>query len=348
MGISAPTPDGQYSLINKNKMEVRLATYGACVTSLKVPDREGNISDVALGYDSVESYKSALKKPYFGAVVGRYAGRIAKGEFTLDGIAYTLKQNREPNHMHGGVIGFDKVLWSAKNIPHGVQFDYLSPDGEEGYPGNLKVTVIYSLTDKNELIIDYQAITDKATPLNLSNHTYFNLEGEGSATVLDHDLIINADKILAINATSIPTGELIAVKNTPFDFQKAKKVGRDINEKNEQLTNGSGYDHCYVLHKREANAPELAATLFDKKSGRKLQVFTDQPGLQFYTANFLNGTLIGKSGRPYNARSALCLETQHFPDSPNQKQFPNTILRPGEVFKSRTIYQFSTSESINN
>ena len=325
-------------------MEVRLASYGARITSINVADRNGAMADVVLGFDTVESYRSSIKKPYLGATLGRYAGRIADGRFNLDGIEHVLAQNSSPNHNHGGSTGFDQVVWDAKQIRNGVQFNYTSPDGEEGYPGTLKARVTYTLTDANELILDYQATTDRATPVNLSNHTYFNLAGEGSGTVLDHELMIDAEEVLVIGKTSVPTGKITSVEGTPFDFRHPKAVGRDINQPNEQLANGSGYDHTFVLNpKKEVKKP--AAALYEKTSGRKLVVFTDQPGLQLYTANFLDGSLNGKSGKPYLKRSSLCLETQHFPDSPNQPRFPNTILRTGETYQTRTIYQFSVSDS---
>jgi len=335
-------PDAQFKLKNTHGMEVRLASYGARIISIKVPDRNGTMTDVVLGFNIVEPYRTSVKKPYLGATLGRYAGRIANGRFTLDGVEHVLAKNSVPNHNHGGVTGFDKVVWDAKQFRNGVQFDYTSPDGEEGYPGTLKARVTYTLTDANELIIDYRATTDRATPVNLSNHTYFNLAGEGSDTVLNHELMIDAEEMLAIEKTSVPTGKIASVAGTPFDFRMSKPVGRDIDQTNEQLANGSGYDHTFVLNpKKEVKKP--AATLYEKTSGRKMQVFTDQPGLQLYTANFLDGSLNGKSGKPYLKRSSLCLETQHFPDSPNQSRFPNTILRPGETYQTRTIYQFSVS-----
>ena len=338
-------PDAQFNLKNANGMEVRLASYGARITSIKVPDRNGAMADVVLGFNTVEPYRSSVKKPYLGATLGRYAGRIADGRFNLDGVENVLAKNNSPNHNHGGATGFDKVVWNAKQLRNDVQFDYSSPDGEEGYPGTLKARVTYTLTDANELIIDYRATTDRATPVNLSNHTYFNLAGEGSDTVLDHELMIDAEEMLAINKTSVPTGKIASVGGTPFDFRMSKPVGRDINQTNEQLANGSGYDHTFVLNpKKEIKKP--VATLYEKTSRRKLQVFTDQPGLQLYTANFLDGSLNGKSGKPYLKRGSLCLETQHFPDSPNQAKFPNTILRPGETYQTRTIYQFSVIDSV--
>ncbi|MBJ7256238.1 MAG: galactose mutarotase [Akkermansiaceae bacterium] len=339
-----PDPNAQFTLKNANGMEVRLAAYGARITALKVPDRAGTLADVVLGYDAVDSYRTAEKKPYLGVTLGRYAGRIASGKFTLDGVTHQLAKNNGPNHNHGGTIGFDKVLWDATQTAKSVRFCHLSPDGEEGYPGNLDASVTYTLTEQNELIIDYQATTDRATPVNLSNHSYFNLAGEGSESVLDHELVIHADRMLLIDETSIPTGDLAPVADTPFDFSKSKTVGRDIDQKNEQLTRGSGYDHTYVLNKTPGPPLQLAATLSEKTSGRIMKVFTEEPGIQLYTANFLNGSLTGKSGRPYAKRCALCLETQHFPDSPNRPDFPSTILKPGQTYQTRTIYQFFVND----
>ena len=341
-------PNAQFTLKNANGMEVRLAAYGARITALKVPDRVGVSADVVLGHDAVDSYRTSEKKPYLGVTLGRYAGRIANGNFTLDGVTHELAKNNGPNHNHGGLIGFDKVLWNATPAPDHVRFDYRSPAGEEGYPGNLDVSVTYTLTGENELIIDYYATTDRATPVNLSNHSYFNLAGEGTESVLDHELVIHADRMLPIDATSVPTGEIVPVANTPFDFRQPKRVGQEIDQHNEQLTYGSGYDHTFVINKKTGAPLQLAATLYEKTSGRMMKVFTEEPGLQLYTANFLNGSLIGKSGRPYVKRGALCLETQHFPDSPNQPEFPDTILRPGQFYKTRTIYQFSVSDRIGD
>jgi aldose 1-epimerase len=341
-------PNAQFTLNNAGGMEVRLAAYGARITTLKVLDRAGVSADVVLGHDAVDSYRTSEKKPYLGVTLGRYAGRIANGSFTLDGVTHELAKNNGPNHNHGGLIGFDKVLWNATPAPDHVRFDYRSPAGEEGYPGNLDVSVTYTLTGENKLIIDYHATTDRATPVNLSNHSYFNLAGEGTESVLDHELVIHADRMLPIDATSVPTGEIVPVANTPFDFRQPKRVGQEIDQHNEQLTYGSGYDHTFVINKKTGAPLQLAATLYEKTSGRMMKVFTEEPGLQLYTANFLNGSLIGKSGRPYVKRGALCLETQHFPDSPNQPEFPDTILRPGQFYKTRTIYQFSVSDRIGD
>jgi len=327
----------QYTLRNDNGMEVMLASYGARITAIKVPDREGQFADVVLGYDDIESYKTAHKKPYFGSVLGRYAGRISGATFTLDGVQHSLNANNGPNHLHGGALGFDKQEWDAAPVENGIRFSKTSPHGEENYPGALQVSVTYTLTKTNELIIDYSATTDRACPVNLSNHAYFNLAGEGAPTVLNHELTIAAENILELDPTSVPTGKKLQVAGTPFDFRKAKPVGRDIKSDHGQLKIGNGYDHTFVL-----NQQETAAELYDPESGRRMEVITTEPSIQLYTANFLDGSLKGKSGRPYEQRSALCLETQHFPDSPNQPDFPNTILRPGEEYASQTIYRFST------
>ncbi len=340
VSVSEFSDDGQYTLKNKAGMEVRLATYGARITSINVPDRDGNFADVVQGYDAIESYQTAGKKPYFGVTVGRYGNRIAKGRFSIDGTEYQLPCNNGLNHLHGGIVGFDKVVWQAETIKNGVRFAYLSKDGEEGYPGNLDVTVTYTLTESNELKIEYYATTDQPSPVNLTNHSYFNLAGESAPTVLDQELMINADTFVSIDSTSIPLGPLAPVKDTPFDFRQPKPIGRDIDRKDEQLANGQGYDHNFVLNKTGKEL-SLAATLYDPASGRFMEVLTQEPGIQFYSGNFLDGTLVGKSGRAYARRSAICLEAQHFPDSPNQPSFPNTILRPGKVYESQTIYRFS-------
>jgi len=339
--VSEFSGDGQYTLKNQSGMEVRVASYGARVTSIKVPDRAGEFADVVLGYDAVESYKAAAKKPYLGSIVGRYGNRIAEGRFTIDGKEYQLARNNDPNHLHGGVVGFDKVEWESEPVKNGVRFSYLSKDGEEGYPGNLNVTVTYTLTDDNGLEIDYSAMTDKPTPINLTNHSYFNLAGEGTPSILDHELMIHADAYLPIDSTSIPLGSIDPVKDTPFDFRKPKRIGKDIGQEDEQLAHGLGYDHNFVLN-RKGKELSLAATLFDPASGRFMEVLTEEPGLQCYTGNFLDGTLDGKSGRAYEHRSGICLEAQHFPDSPNRPAFPCTILRPGAVYKTRTVFRFTT------
>jgi aldose 1-epimerase len=332
---------GQFELKNAQGMTVRLAAYGARVTAIVVPDRDGKLADVVLGHHDVGSYQTSVKKPYLGVTLGRYAGRIAGGRFTLDGKEYPLTRNSGPNHGHGGLIGFDKVTWAAQRTADGVRFSYRAADGEEGYPGNLEVSVGYTLTSDNALVIDYRATTDKPTPVNLSHHSYFNLSGEGSETVLDHHLMVAADATLLIDEHSIPTGHLAPVAGTAFDFRKPRRIGERIDDQDQQLIFGKGYDHTFVLRQALAEQPTLAATLYDPTSGRLLTVLTQEPGLQVYTSNFLDGSLMGKSGRPYAKRSAICLEAQHFPDSPNKTHFPRTILRPGEVYQRRTLYQFS-------
>jgi aldose 1-epimerase len=335
-----------YTLENKNGAKVQITNFGAIVTSIVVPDRDGNLGDVALGYDSVEGYINAVDKPYFGAVVGRYGNRIANGEFTLDGKTYSLATNNGPNHLHGGVIGFDKVVWdavpTAVNGKPALKMTYLAKDGEEGYPGNLNVAVTYQWTDENELIVRYEATTDKATPINLTQHTYFNLAGEGNGNILDHELTLFASKFTPVDSTLIPTGELRDVEGTPFDFRKAKTIGRDIEVDDEQLEFGMGYDHNFVIdHSGEPEAMQLAARVSEPTSGRVMEVRTTEPGIQFYCGNFLDGRLKGKSGKPYVHRGGFCLETQHFPDSPNQPTFPSAILKPGEAYDTTTVFRFS-------
>jgi aldose 1-epimerase len=334
-----------YVLRNNFGTEVKITNFGATITSIKVVDRDGKFDDIALGYDRAEDYMNAVDKPYFGSIVGRYGNRIAKGRFSLDGKTYSLATNNGPNHLHGGIIGFDKVVWEATPLKGdeftGVTLTYLAKDREEGYPGNLDIKVTYKLTTENELVIEYDATTDKATPVNLTNHTYFNLAGEGNGTILDHELMINADHYTPVGETLIPTGKIESVKGTPFDFTRPKTIVRDINQDNEQLTFGGGYDHNFVLNK-ETEKMTLAATVYEPKSGRFIEVLTEEPGIQFYCGNFLDGRLVGKSGKPYIHRSGFCLETQHYPDSPNQPNFPNTILRPSEVYRTKTIYRFST------
>ncbi len=331
----------EYTLKNNNGMVVKVTNYGATITSIQVPDRDGNFADVALGYDSVEGYINAIDRPYFGCVAGRYANRIAKGKFTLDGVDYELATNNGENHLHGGNMGFDKVVWAARVIENGVELTYLAKDGEEGYPGNLQITVIYTLTDDNEIVMNYKAVTDKATPINLTNHTYFNLAGEGSGTITDHVLRINASRFTPVDDGLIPTGELRQVDGTPFDFREPKAISQDLNADNEQLKIGKGYDHNWVLG-REGDGLEVAAVLYDPNSGRVLEVITEEPAIQFYGGNFLDGRLTGKSGKAYNHRNGMCLETQHNPDSPNRPEWPSSILRPGEEYNTTTVYKFST------
>ncbi len=335
-------PDGaviyQYTLANAKGLKAKVITYGAILTELDVPDRNGKMGDVVLGFDNLDQYLKG--DPFFGATVGRVANRIAKGRFTLDGHAYTLATNDGPNHLHGGIKGFDKVVWKAavlrrKNAA-AVRFTYTSPDGEEGYPGTLKVTVIYSLTDDNELRLDYKATTDKATPVNLTNHSYWNLACGGD--ILDNEVMINAARYTPVDATLIPTGELAPVKGTVMDFTTLHPIRDRIGE----LTNKpSGYDHNYCLNGGGGKLA-LAAQVYEPKSGREMDVLTTEPGIQFYTGNFLDGTLTGKYGITYQQHAALCLECDHYPDSINHPAFPNTVLRPGETYKQTTIYKFST------
>ena len=333
-----------YTLENKVGTTVKVTNYGATITSITTADRKGGMADIVLGYNDVSGYMNAVDKPYFGSIVGRYGNRIAKGKFTIDGKDYKLATNNGENHLHGGVIGFDKVVWDAKVTgTSSIAFHYLAKDGEEGYPGNLDINVTYTLTDANELKIDYIATTDKKTPVNLTNHTYFNLKGEGDGTILDHELMINAKGFTPVDSGLIPTGEIAPVTGTPFDFTTAKAIGRDLGEKDQQLEYGLGYDHNWVLDKGDKQGQmTLAATLYEPSTGRLMEVFTQEPGLQFYCGNFLAGNLKGKSGKTYVHRGGLCLETQHYPDSPNQPTFPNTILTPGEAYKTTTIYKFST------
>ncbi len=341
------SPDGYpvdlYTMTNSRGVEVRAINYGGIILSLRVPDKAGKLADVVLGYDSLEQYFE--NKPYFGAIIGRYGNRIANGQFTLDGATYHLPKNNGPNSLHGGLKGFNKVLWHARSFENapavGVVFTYTSKNGEEGFPGNLKTEVTYTLTDENELQLDYEATTDKATPLNLTHHSYFNLAGEGSGDVLNHELLLNADRFAVIDSTQIPTGELRLVKGTPLDFTKPATIGARINDSYEQIVTAKGYDHNFVLN-RKGSGLEMAARVREPKTGRVMEVYTTEPGIQLYTGNFLEGSGLGKQGHVYGKYDALCLETQHFPDSPNHPDFPSTILRPGQTYRSRTVYRFST------
>jgi len=330
-----------YTLRNSKGVEAKITNYGGIVVSLKVPDRNGKFDDVVLGFNDLESYLTK-NDPYMGALIGRYGNRIAKGRFTLNSVEYKLAVNNGENHLHGGIKGFDKVIWTGHEMktPAGpaVVLTYLSKDNEEGYPGNLNVRVVYTLTNKNELKIDYSATTDKDTVTNLTHHSYFNLAGEGNGDILSHVVTINANRFVPTDAGSIPTGELKSVAGTPFDFLKAKAIGARINQDDEQLKFGNGYDHTWVINGR---GMRLAATAYEATSGRVMQVWTTEPGMQFYTGNFLNGTLTGKSGKVYVRRTGFCFETQHYPDSPNQPSFPTTTLKKGQTLKSTTIYRFS-------
>ncbi len=336
-----------YTLKNSQGMVIKVTNYGAIITSIIVPDKNGKLDDVALGYHHLESYINAVDRPYFGAVVGRYGNRIANGAFTIDGQKYELAINNKPNSLHGGIVGFDKVVWDAKldEANNAITLSYLAKDKEEGYPGNLDVKVTYKLTNDNKIEVTYDATTDKATPVNLTQHTYFNLKGEGNGTILDHELMINADQFTPVGATLIPTGQLANVEGTPFDFRKAKPIGRDISQEHEQLTFGGGFDHNWVLKKPvQPGQMQLAAEVYEPSSGRVLTVTTTEPGVQFYCGNFLDGRLKGKSGKPYVNRGGFCLETQHYPDSPNQPNFPNTILKPGEKYHTTTTFAFSVKK----
>jgi aldose 1-epimerase len=341
-------PDGRtvevFTLTNPRGLEVRAIGLGAIIVSLRAPDRAGKLDDVVLGFDSLDGYLG--DHPYFGAVVGRYGNRIAKGLFTLDGQAYRLATNHGPNHLHGGVKGFGRLLWSGESFQKGddvgVVFTLESPDGDEGYPGTLKTRVTYTLTPRDELLVDYLATSDKPTHVNLTQHSYFNLGGPSAANILDHELTIDADRFTPVDASLIPIGVLAPVGGTPFDFRKATAIGARIDADHEQIRIGRGYDHNYVLN-RKGSGPSRAARLTHPGSGRVLEVSTTEPGLQFYSGNFLDGTLKGKAGRPYPHRAGLCLETQHYPDSPNRPEFPSTVLRPGQEYRSRTIFAFSVA-----
>jgi aldose 1-epimerase len=339
-------PDGKavelYTLRNRHGMEARIATYGGIVTSLTAPDRAGDYADVVLGYDTLSGY---LKdSPYFGALIGRYGNRIAHGKFTLDGKAYTLAINNPPNSLHGGKVGFDKVVWTVKKAQVGTRgpeltLQYLSRDGEEGYPGNLSVTAVYTLTEDNALRLEYRATTDQDTVANLTQHSYFNLRGQGD--ILGHVVQINADRFTPVDSTLIPSGELQSVEGTPFDFRKPTPIGARIGNADAQLRSGKGYDHNWVL-KGASSTVHLNATVYEPTTGRVLEVLSDQPGLQFYSGNFLDGSLTGKGGWRYEFRDGFCMEPQHFPDSPNHPDFPSTVLKSGDTYHSTIIYRLKS------
>lgn len=338
------TPDGKlvdaYTMRNRNHVAVQVITWGATVTNFGSPDKDGKFADIVLGFDSLPGYLN--NTPYFGVVVGRYGNRIARGKFTLNGKTYTLAINNAPNHLHGGIKGFDKVLWTGEPVQTdtavGVTLTYVSPDGEEGYPGTLLAKVTYTLNDRNELAIDYQATTDRATPVNLTNHTYWNLRGDGNGDILSHMLTIDADSMTPVDSTLIPTGQITPVAGTPFDFTTPTAIGARIDADDQQIRNGHGYDHNLVLRRGAPGALAHAARLTDPVSGRTLDVSTTEPGVQYYSGNFLDGTVVGKNGRKYPRRSGVALETQHYPDSPNKPQFPSTILEPGKTYHTRTVF----------
>ncbi len=329
-----------FVLSNENGMKAAITNYGGIVMSLTAPDRSGDYADVVLGFEDLEGYLAG--HPYFGAIVGRYGNRIAKGAFVIGRRRYSLAANNRGNHLHGGRKGFDKALWRATPRASSAQLEltHTSPDGDEGYPGRLEIAVTYTLTDADELRIDYHATTDEPTHVNLTNHSYFNLAGHGNGGILGHRVFLDADRFTPVNGRLIPTGELRRVGGTPMDFRRPTAVGARIEDDDEQLIFGCGYDHNWVLNKKERDLV-LAARVSEPVSGRVLEVLTTEPGVQFYTANFLDGTLIGKEGSAYGRRSAFCLETQHFPDSPNKVDFPTTLLRPAEVYETTTVYRFS-------
>lgn len=344
------TPEGksveEYTLTNINGMEVRIITLGGIITSIRVPDRKGEMANVVLGCASLEDYLT--KSPYFGCITGRFANRIANATFRLNGTEYKLATNDGQHSLHGGAKGFDKQIWQAKEIKTenevGLELTYTSPDGEEGYPGNLATTVTYRLDNANALHIDYKATTDKPTIVNLTNHSYFNLAGEGTGAIFNHELLLNADHYTPVlNSAAIPTGEIASVEGTPFDFRKSRVIGERIHSGHEQMVYGRGYDHNWVLNRTHSKdgAMMLAAKLFEPNFGRVLEVLTTEPAIQFYSGNFLTGTVVGASGNTHRQGDGLCLETQHYPDAPNQPTFPSTVLNPGEMYQTTTVFKFS-------
>ena len=333
----------QYILKNRNGMEISTINYGGIITSWKTKDRDGNYQDIVLGFDNLSEYES--ESPYFGAIIGRYGNRIAKGKFTLNDENYNLAVNNDENHLHGGIKGFDKVVWDTREVVDdstaSLVLSYLSDDMEEGYPGNLKAQVTYTLDNNDKLSVKYEAVTDKTTIINLTQHSYFNLSADFNKNILDHDILINADSFLPVDSTLIPTGEIRNVGDTPFDFRSPKNVGEEINNSNKQLMIGNGYDHCWVLNNQDQGV-RFVASAYDSSTGRLLEVFSDQPGIQFYSGNFLDGSLKSKIGGTYDFRSGFCLETQHYPNSPNEMSFPSVTLNPGEKYMTETIFKFSS------
>ena len=334
-------PVGLYTLTNANGLEAKITTYGGAVVSLLAPDQSGNLDDIVLGLETLEEYIE--ESPYFGCIAGRYANRIAQGKFTLNDVEYTLAQNDGENHLHGGLKGFDKVVWAAEERSSddgvGLKLTYLSKDGEEGYPGNLSVEVVYTLTNADELRIEYLATTDKDTIVNLTNHTYFNLADGGAGDILGHELMLNAGRFTPIDDTLIPTGELRSVEGAPMDFRQLTPIGARIEQDDEQLRFGGGYDHNWILNSADGSLV-LAARVQEPITGRVMEVYTTEPGIQFYSGNFLDGSITGKGGKVYQKRNGFCLETQHFPDSPNQPNFPLAVLKPGQTYQTTTIFKF--------
>lgn len=339
-GTADGKPVSLYTLKNARGSEAKIMNYGGIVQSLKVADRAGKFDDVTLGYDNVDGY--IKETPYFGALIGRYGNRIGGAKFTLDGQTYTLATNNGPNSLHGGVKGFDKVVWNVvKATGNSLELQYLSKDGEEGFPGNLNVTAIYTLTDDNELKVTFNATTDKATVANLTHHSYFNLRGQGNGDILGHELYLNADKTTPVDSTLIPTGEIADVTGTPFDFRKPTAIGARIDDPNTVLQYGPGYDHNWIVNQAKPGTVTLQARVTEPTTGRIMEVWSDEPAVQFYAGNFLDGTITGKGGKVYQKRTGFCLEPQHYPDSPNKANFPSTVLRPGQTYKNTIIYKFS-------
>ncbi|NDW09790.1 aldose epimerase family protein [Dysgonomonas sp. 520] len=332
-----------YTLESGNGITMQVTNFGGRVVTLWVPDKAGNYEDIVVGYENIDRYLNNTGERFLGCVVGRYANRIANGKFTIDNVEYTLPVNNATNSLHGGLKGLDSVVWDVDKVSgNEIHFSYTSPDGEEGYPGTVKYKMVYTLTPDNEFKIAYEAETDKATHVNLSHHSYFNLKGEGNGDILDYMLTINADKYTPYNEVNIPTGEIASVKDTPFDFLTSYRIGERIDNDNEQLKFGAGYDHNWVINKEMKDGVEFAASVYEPSSGRVMEVWTDQPGIQFYASNWFDGSFNGKYGKPINRRAAIALETQKYPDTPNKPEFPSTRLNPGEVYKQTCIYKFLT------